>query len=497
MSIYWILVVLFFLAAQAGLWKIFRKAGRPGWYALVPILNIIHWLKIIQKPLWWAIFLLVPIINVFTLLLMVVETLKCFRKNGFFAQALGVCFPFAYLFYLGFATKEVYTHPDKLPKILKPGWREWADALVFAVVAATFIRTFMLEAYTIPTPSMEGSLLVGDYLFVSKTSYGPRVPMTPISFPFAHHTLPLTKQTKAYLDWIQLDYFRFPGFRTIQNNDVVVFNNPDGDTVALQRQNESYYALIRDLGRLQVWDSYDIVGRPVDKRENYIKRAVGIAGDTLQIINGLIYINGQLLRNPQGVRYNYRVVTDGTPLSPRVFERTQVTNFGQMALDTYIVEMSEGVADEFRRLSNVVEVDKMVKPAGWFEPYIFPHNPAFPWNEDNFGPLLIPAKGQTIALSIENLPLFERIIRVYEGNHLEVRNGVIFINGQPADSYTFKMDYFWMIGDNRHNSADSRFWGFVPHDHIVGRAIFVWLSLNNQRPFPRNIRFNKTFRVIE
>jgi len=496
MSIYFILLGLFFLSAQAGLWMIFNKAGRPGWYALVPILNIIHWLRIIKKPLWWTIFVLIPVINVFTLLLMVVETLRCFGKHQFVHQTLGVIFPFAYLLYLGYAPKELYVHPDKLPKIVKSGFREWADALVFAVVAATFIRTFLLEAYTIPTPSMEGSLLVGDYLFVSKTTFGTRVPITPLSFPFAHHTLPLTQKTKAYLDWIQLDYFRFPGFRQIVNNDVVVFNNPDGDTVAVQRQNESYYALLREMGRQQVWENYDIVARPVDKRENFIKRAVGIAGDTLQIKDGVIFINGQPLPNPPGVRYNYRVITDGTALSPRIFDRLQITNFGQMALDTYVVEMNETTANEFRALGNVLRVEKVVKPQGWFEPYIFPHNPAFAWNEDNFGPIVIPQRGKTMDINIVNLPLYQRVIEVYEGNELEVRNGLIYINGQQTNTYTFRMNYYWMVGDNRHNSADSRFWGFVPEDHIVGNALFVWLSLDNRLPFPRNIRFNKTFRAI-
>ncbi|HSV87544.1 MAG TPA: signal peptidase I [Bacteroidales bacterium] len=496
MSIYMILTIIFFVASAAGLWKIFSKAGRQGWLAIIPFLNIYYWLRIIEKPLWWYIFVLLPFINVFTLLLMVVETLRCFNKHSFGQQALGIIFPFAFLAYLGFSPNEKYVRPSELPLIKKSGWREWADAIIFAVVAATFLRTFMIEAYTIPTPSMEGSLLVGDYLFVSKVSYGPRVPMTPIAFPFAHHTLPLTQNVKAYLDWIQLGYYRFPGLRTIRNNDVVVFNYPDGDTVAIQRQNESYYALIRALGREQVWNNYDIVARPVDKRENYIKRAVGIPGDTLQIIDGEIHINGSLLTDPPGVRHNYKVTTDGTPLSPRIFERNRITNWRRVAEDIYYMEISRSVAEELSNLGNVMDIEKMVKPDGWFEPHIFPYSIEFPWNEDNYGPIVIPKAGVTIDLTTSNLPLFERIIDVYEGNDLDVRNGQIYINGQPSDSYTFRLNYYWMIGDNRHNSADSRFWGFVPEDHIVGRALFVWLSLDNTRPLPGRIRFDKTFRVI-
>ena len=497
MSIYMILSLSFLLASAAGLWKIFQKAGLPGWYAIIPLVNIYYWLKLIDKPQWWFIFVLIPFINVFTLLLMVVETLKCFKKHGLGEQALGVLFPFVYLPYLGFAPNEKYVHPSKLPEIKKSGWREWADAIIFAVVAATIIRTFMIEAYTIPTPSMEKSLLVGDYLFVSKVAYGPKIPNTPIAFPFAHHTLPLTKYTKSYLECIKLDYYRFPGLRTIKNNDVVVFNYPDGDTVALERQNESYYALVRNMGREQVWRNYTVVSRPVDKRENYIKRCVGIPGDSLQIIDGKIFINGSLLPDPEGVMNHYHVTTDGTLLNPRVFERLNITNWGIAANGAYYIEMSEIAAKQLKTISNVVSVEQRINPAGRFESHIFPHKPSFPWNEDNFGPLYIPKKGATIELNSNNIDLYERIIAVYEGKNLEVKDGQIFIEGSPARYYTFEMDYFWLVGDNRHNSADSRFWGFVPEDHIVGRAMFVWLSLDKDKRFPANIRFNKTFRVIK
>lgn len=496
MSIYLILTILFFVASVAGLWKIFEKAGYQGWQAIIPFYNFYIWLKIIHKPNWWYIFILIPFINVFTLLLMVVDTLKYFNRQGLGEQALGVLFPFIFLPFLGFSPKEKYYQPEELPVLKKSAAREWADAIIFAVIAATIIRTFMIEAYTIPTSSMEKSLLVGDYLFVSKVSYGPKIPNTPIAFPFAHHTLPLTQYTKSYLEWIRLPYYRFPGLRSIDNNDVVVFNYPDGDTVALQMQNQSYYALVREMGRENVWRTYDVVSRPVDKRENYIKRSVGIAGDTLEIINGSIFINGKLLPDPPDTQHNYRVYTDGTPLSPRIMDRYNITDWGQAATGVYILAMTQEVADQVAKVNNVAEVSKMTRSKGQGERHIFPHDLAYPWNEDQFGPLYIPKKGATIEINPINIALYERVIDVYEGNDLEIKGDNIYINGEQTNTYTFNMDYYWLVGDNRHNSADSRFWGFVPEDHIVGRAMFVWLSLDKNKNFLNKIRFNKTFRVI-
>lgn len=496
MSIYLILTILFFVASVAGLWKIFEKAGYQGWQAIIPFYNFYIWLKIIHKPNWWYIFILIPFINVFTLLLMVVDTLKYFNRQGLGEQALGVLFPFIFLPFLGFSPKEKYYQPEELPVLKKSAAREWADAIIFAVIAATIIRTFMIEAYTIPTSSMEKSLLVGDYLFVSKVSYGPKIPNTPIAFPFAHHTLPLTQYTKSYLEWIKLPYYRFPGLRSIDNNDVVVFNYPDGDTVALQMQNQSYYALVREMGRENVWRTYDVVSRPVDKRENYIKRSVGIAGDTLEIIDGSIFINGSLLPDPPDTQHNYRVYTDGTPLSPRIMDRYNITDWGQAATGVYILAMTQEVADQVAKVNNVAEVSKMTRSKGQGERHIFPHDLAYPWNEDQFGPLYIPQKGATIEINPINIALYERVIDVYEGNDLEIKDDKIYINGEQTNTYTFNMDYYWLVGDNRHNSADSRFWGFVPEDHIVGRAMFVWLSLDKNKNFLNKIRFNKTFRVI-
>ncbi len=496
MSLYMILTIFFFLASIAGLYKIFLKAGYKGWEALIPFYNFYIWLKVIHKPSWWFVFILMPFINVFTILLMVVETLKCFRRDGLGEQALGVLLPFVFLPLLGFSKGETYTHPSKLPQVKKSAGREWADAIIFAIIAASFIRAFLLEAYTIPTSSMEKSLLVGDYLFVSKLSYGPKIPQTPLAFPFAHHTLPLTDHTRAYLEWIRLPHYRYPALRSIDNNHVVVFHYPEGDTVALQDQHISYYRLVQEMGRDMVWDHYDVVSRPVDKRENYIKRCVAIPGNTFEMREGTIFINGEELPDPPNVQHNYRVSTDGRALSGRIIQRLDISDWRQINQNTYMLSMTAHAARELEQLDYVSSVQRDIRPQGAGERHIFPHRPKFAWNEDNFGPLYIPAKGATVEINPDNIVLYERIIEVYEGNELRVEGENIYINGVLSQSYTFEMDYYWMVGDNRHNSADSRFWGFVPEDHIVGRAMFVWLSLSPDRGFPANIRFNKSLRAI-
>ena len=497
-----IILIIFVIFFPVLLWKIFENAGFAGWKSIVPVYNYIIWLKIIDKGFWWFIFLLMPFINFFMMMLMIVETAKCYGKYNLGEQALAVILPFIYLPYYGFAEKEVYIAPANRIKVKKSVTREWTDAIIFAVVAATIIRVFLVEAYTIPTSSMEKSLLVGDFLFVSKLSYGPKVPNTPIAFPFVHHTLPLTQFTKSYVEWIKLPYYRFPGFGKIRNNDAVVFNYPDGDTVALKVQNQSYYALLRDYGRERVWndkqDFGDITSRPVDKRENYIKRCIGIPGDTLKIIDQIVYINGKPADIPVNLQYKYAVKTNGTSINPRIIEKLDITE--EISSDeggNLIMTLTNEGVEQIKTLANVLEVKKIIQPKGLWQTYIFPFDSIYPWNLDNFGPLYIPKAGATVKLTTQNLPLYSRIIKAYENNSLEVKGGKIFINGKESDSYTFKMDYYWMMGDNRHNSADSRFWGFVPVDHIVGKAVFVWLSLDkNKSLFNGKIRFNKLFRSI-
>jgi signal peptidase I len=514
MNGYLIFIVVTFIAVIIGLWKIFEKAGEKGWKVLIPFYNFYIWLKIIKKPMWWFIFLVIPFIDVFVILLMIVELVKCFKKYGLGAQALGALFPFIYLPYLGFSEKEDYLHPDKRPFIRKTAVREWVDAVIFAVIAATIIRTFLLEAYTIPTSSMEKSLLIGDFLFVSKISYGPRVPITPLSFPFAHHTLPLTKNTSSFLDWIQLPYYRFPGFNSIKNGDVVVFNYPDGDTTTLEVQsNESYYAMVKRMGRDQVWKDYHVIYRPVDKRENFIKRCIAIHGDKLQIIDQQVYINDKVFATPENAEYIYRVKTKGAVINKKTFAKFDITdptvtdregnpipfdhayNFED---STYQLMLTNEVAEKLKEQSSVLSVDKVVYPKSVYDDRLFPFDSAnCKWNIDNFGPITIPEAGKTVPIDMKNISIYKRIIDVYEGNDLLIKDNKIFINGKEATSYTFKMNYYWMMGDNRHNSADSRFWGFVPEDHIVGKAVFVWLSLDPNRGwFDGKIRWSKMFRFI-
>lgn len=491
-------MLLSFIATIVGLWKLFEKAGEQGWKVLIPVYNLYIWLKIIKKPMWWFVFLIIPFINVFVVLLMIVEIVKCFKKYGLGAQALGAVFPFIYLPYLGFSTRETYLHPDKRPIIKKSWAREWADAIIFAVIAATIIRTFLIEAYTIPTSSMEKSLLIGDFLFVSKISYGPRVPITPLSFPFAHHTMPLTKNTPSFLEWIKLPYYRFFELSTIRNGDVVVFNYPDGDTTTLEIQsNKSYYAMCREMGRENVWENFHVVYRPVDKRENFIKRCIGIAGDKLEIIDEKVYINDKELPLPDNAEFKYLVKTNGNGINPKVLLKYDITDGEQMPDGNYIMALTNEAAFKLKTFANVTDVQKIIAQKGVYDSNLFPFDSTYKWNVDNFGPLTIPKAGVTVPISIKNISIYRRVIGTYEGNDLKIKDDKIFINGKEASSYTFKINYYWMMGDNRHNSADSRYWGFVPEDHIVGKAVFVWLSLNpNKSLFGGKIRFSKMFRLI-
>jgi len=504
MNLYFVLTILFSLASLVGLWGIFEKAGYKGWITLIPFYNFYIWLKIIKRPLWWYIFLLIPFIDVFVILLMIVEIAKCFKKYGLGQQAVAVLFPFFYLPYLAFSPKEKYFDPSKLPPVKKSVVREWVDAIIFAVIAASIIRIFLIEAYTIPTSSMEKTLLVGDYLFVSKISFGPKVPNTPIAFPFVHHTLPLTVSTKSYLEWISLPYYRFPGFSKIHNMDVVVFNYPDGDTLSTKFQsNISYYQFVRQYGRDAVWGNKDyfgeIIARPVDKRENFIKRCIGIPGDKIQIIDRKVLINGHEEQNPGTKQYKYIVKTDGNPINTKNLEKMDITE--KIATDnngTYEITLSDASFEKIRQFSNIISITPEIIPSGIWDPNIFPFDSNYKWNVDNFGPIIVPKKGSTVILSLDNICLYSRIIKVFEKNDLQIRDEKIFINGKVSNSYTFKMNYFWMMGDNRHNSADSRYWGFVPEDHVVGKAVFVWLSLDpNKTLLDGKIRFNKLFRIVK
>lgn len=401
---------------------------------------------------------------------------------------------------------------------------DWIDDIIFALVAVYFINLFIFQNYQIPSSSLEKSLLVGDYLFVSKVSYGPRVPNTPLSFPLVQNTLPILN-CKSYLDWPSWDYKRVAGLGQIQRNDIVVFNFPAGDTIALLQQNPDYYTLVQMYGREAVRMNKqtfgDIIYRPVDKRENYVKRCVGLPGDSLSVRNNQVYINGEAAQNPKNMQLNYFVETE-TPLTETMFRNWGVSRddympYGQPCTVTdpetlsflgfqpnangaynlvYRFPMTEAMVAQVKKLPSIKKV--IVEPEIIGGTMYYPVDYDNGWTRDNYGPIWIPKRGATIELTPENLALYRRCIKNYEHNELEEKDGVVYINGEKATTYTFQYDYYWMMGDNRHNSADSRSWGFVPEDHIVGKPIMIWLSLDKDRSlFDGGIRWNRLFRWVD
>jgi len=364
---------------------------------------------------------------------------------------------------------------EKKKKKEKSEIKSWFNAILFAVIAATILRTFLIEAYTIPTSSMEKSLLIGDFLFVSKVSYGPRVPMTPIAFPLVHHTLPFTQKTPAYLKWIQLNYYRMKGFGDIERNDCVVFNYPADDALHPER--------------------------PIDKKENYIKRCVGIPGDVLEIKNTDLYVNGepQTITEKMRNQFRYYVKTDGTLFSERTLNKYNIYE-GQILSRNgdYELMLNDQSLEAIKRFTYVKKVEKIVIDKGIkvnSPELIFPED-NFNWNLDNFGPIKVPQKGSQVDISTDNIELYRRIIETYENNKLEVIDNEIYINDNLASSYTFSMNYYWMMGDNRHNSLDSRYWGFVPEDHVVGKALFIWMSWDKNKTGVNKIRWNRLFNAV-
>ena len=406
----------------------------------------------------------------------------------------------------------------------------WVDALVFALVAVYFINQFFFQNYVIPSSSLEKSLLTGDYLFVSKMSYGPRIPQTPLTMPLTQHTLPLIN-VKSYLEWPHWDYRRVKGLGKVQLNDIVVFNYPAGDTLINEKQSDDYYQMCYSFGNslleqngmaenpktmtpqqqrdyfakvYAVGRNYivnnpgefgDIISRPTDRRENYVKRCVGLPGQTLQIKNRIVYLNGKANKEPDNVQYSYYMKLKGQ-LPDGLIDQLGITVEDIQSLNTSgCMPMTKHTYEVLKSRKDIVADIHLNTDA--YTGDLYPLNAVTGWTRDNYGPIWIPKKGSTIILNMRNIAIYERPIRVYEGNQLDVKNGKIYINGKQTNKYTFKMDYYWMMGDNRHNSADSRYWGFVPEDHIVGKPIFIWWSHSPDHPGFNGIRWNRLFKFVD
>lgn len=498
-----ILAIIYFLASHVGLYLVFKKAGLEPWKALVPFYGTYLAIKLVEKPWWWVIVYYIPFVGFIIWIGIITELLKRFGIFEFQKHVAMVVGAPIYLYLLGSKEKYKWRGHEVVHRWTKPKSREWADAISFAVILATIIRAFYIEAFTIPTSSMEKSLLVGDFLFVSKVSYGSRVPNTPIFFPFAHHTMPGTEKTKSYLEWIKFPYHRVFEFGKVERNDAVVFNFPAGDTVVVQHQDRTFYQLERDYGRQTLEQQFDIVARPVDKRENYIKRCVGIPGDKIEVRNTQLFVNDKEAYQAFGVQFSYLVKTDGTGFAPKQLLDWEITEYRMDGPGLYFMLLTDENKARIEALPHVKQVEPINKPKGYYSDgkygknLIYPNAKGYDWTEDNFGPLTIPKAGEAVELTVQNLPIYRRIIQVYEGNDLQIKGKEIYINGTLSNTYTFKMDYYWMMGDNRHNSQDSRFWGFVPEDHIVGKAVFVWLSLDPNRTGFDKVRWDRLFTLIK
>jgi signal peptidase I len=385
-----------------------------------------------------------------------------------------------------------------LPRLLQTSI-EWLFILVLALICSFCIKVFSVETYKIPTPSMEETLLAGDYIFVSKLAYGPRLPETPLAIPFYHNKLPSGK--KSYSDRIKMPYKRLKGFSTVKRGDIIVFNFPEGDTMVVQYPGQNYYSLVRQYGREYILSEFDIITHPVDKRENYIKRCIGLPGDTVRIVGGEVEVNGTMNPVPPTQKFKYYVTTRGEPLPDKLLDslkilKTSVTY--NPANSLHVLFLTGETIELLRSHPMVRSVKRYAEPMLSFQNQeIFPHSIFYRWTGDNFGPLVVPARGDTLYISMLNLPLYQRIIEVYENNELRIKGGDIYINDQLADEYVFKMDYYFVMGDNHHNSADSRYWGFVPEDHLLGKAVTVWFSVEPDKRFMEGLRKERIFRGIK
>ena len=469
-----VIFLLLFVVPLAGYWKLFEKAGQPGWAAVIPFYNLFIILKLIGRPWWWLLYLLIPLIGTFIWIGTFRDFLKLYGKGKLSDVAFGILLPFIYLPMIGFDKNVRFIGPT--PETAKNTAQEWSEAIGFAVIAATLIRWLIMEAYTIPTPSMENSLLVGDFLFVSKFHYGTRTPKTPIQVPLTHQKIWFTN-IPSYTEWIQLPQYRLPGISHVKREDVVVFNVPP------TRLNEG-------------------IDYPVDLKTNYIKRCVGIPGDVLEIKDRQVFANGTAVVNPPMSRFSYRVITK---------EQISEKNLEKLGIDSddvgyvsqvennkveYLLNLDTAKASELKTIPYITSVELYPSQTGR-DPDIFSHSKFAPWNRDNFGPLTIPKEGMTIAVNDSTLAFYGEVITLYDHNKdAKIENGKLMIDGQEQTSYTFKQNYYFMMGDNRHDSLDSRFWGFVPEDHIVGKAFFIWLSLDRNAGVLNKIRWSRFFNLI-
>ena len=471
---------VFFLIIQVvhflGTWKLYEAAGRKKWEAAIPVYNAVVLMKIINRPVWWTILLFVPVVNLIMFAVIWVETLRSFGRKTTLDTFLGILTLGFYIYYISYT--QTLSHIADRSIVPTNKTADTISSLLFAIVVATLVHTYVMQPYTIPTSSLEKSLLVGDFLFVSKFHFGARTPMTPVAAPMVHDTLPLLNK-KSYLNYPQLPYFRFPAWQEVNRTDIVVFNWPADTLYNMYKAADKRY------------------DKPIDKKTNYVKRCVGIPGDSLAIKDGIVYINGKVMPMPERAKpqYSYTVTTDGSGFDATyIIKELNITDgVYQSNENTFIFR---AISDEtVARLKLNPIIKSVVRNISHeAEAAIFPLNTN--WNVDNLGPIYIPQKGKTVALNAKSLPFYKTIIREYEKNDLKVTGDEIRINGKIATSYTFKQDYYWMMGDNRHNSLDSRYWGYVPEDHIVGKPVFIWMSLDPNGQGFGKIRWDRVFTTV-
>jgi signal peptidase I len=471
-----------------GTWKLYVKAGRKAWEAAIPIYNAVVLMKIINRPWYWVLLLFVPIVNLIMFPVVWVETLRSFGKNKTIDTFLGVLSCGLYIYYVNY-TQDVSHLKDRSLKP-KTSTGEWVSSILFAVVAATIVHTYVMQPFTIPTSSLEKSLLVGDFLFVSKFHYGARTPMTPVSFPMVHDTIPVLK-SKSYLKDLQVPYFRFPGFQKIKQNDIVVFSWPP-DTLT---------NITNPLSQVDI--------KPLDKKSNYVKRCVGLPGDSLEVRDGYVYINGAKNKLPgrAKLQFGYAFRTKKRLNPSFAAQQYDITDLYPMddppSYKLFRAMMTDGAYERFKNYPDMDTIFKTTNKKGILDTGTFPHNPNYQWNTDYFGPMYIPKAGANVAITAETLPLYRRIIEVYEGSEIGIENKIsqsgtqVLLNGNPLTTYTFKLDYYWLMGDNRSNSQDARMWGFVPFTHVVGKPVFIWMSWDsNATGIMNKIRWERLFTTV-